>query len=374
MLKVFKTISHLNSFILVSLFWAAQLFTYEALSRFGQEELICLEQYLHPAIIETRKISVMGYPHAFNPSLARWKNGWLMSFREKYWAYDRWVSLIGVACFDHSFCQIGAAQILQTGSLYSADPRLVWVDDKLYIVYNDKEEDRSGAPNLPSRIYMGRLAEYKWGFKIEEKRCFSDFPYENPNKPEKNWVPFSYKNALLFAYSLQPHVIFFPSQVGFECFSICRTISDVAWKWGQLRGGTPAIFVDGRYLAFFHSSLLGRSQESQGEEMMHYFIGAYTFHAREPFELERISPQPIIGSKFYAGQRYKPFGVPVQVVFPGGLAEEKDHLWLAFGRQDHEIWLAKIHTKTLLDSLVSLSECPEDDTELASCEYDPISD
>lgn len=376
MFKTIKTSFYLTSFMLIGFLSANQLLASSVCNQACTDQgLIRLEEHVHPAIVETRKISVMGYPNAFNPSLARWKDGWLMSFREKYWAYDQWVSLIGVVPLDRSFCPTMAPQILQTDSIDSADPRLVWVGDALYIVYSDKQRDVHGSPLPVSRMHVARLTEEKWGFKLDQKRGFFDFPGENSCKPEKNWVPFSYKNSLLFAYSIQPHVIFFPSYTCSECFSICRTVSNIVWKWGQLRGGTPAICVNGRYLAFFHSSRLCRSEESDGEESTHYFIGAYTFADREPFALEGISPRPIIGHGFYSGRRYKPFGVPVQAVFPGGLVQDGDYVWLSFGRQDHEIWLAKIHTKTLLDSLIPLSACPyHGDDGSSPCDCDPISD
>lgn len=85
--------------------------------------------------------------------------------------------------------------------------------------------------------------------------------------------------------------------------------------------------------------------------MQHYFMGAYTFAAQPPFELKRISPAPVIGKNFYNGPKYKTWK-PLIVVFPGGIVEEKDHFLVAYGRQDHEIWITKIDKTGLLDSLI----------------------
>jgi predicted GH43/DUF377 family glycosyl hydrolase len=94
------------------------------------------------------------------------------------------------------------------------------------------------------------------------------------------------------------------------------------------------------------------TDHSYGEKIPHYFMGAYTFEKTPPFSIRRMSPSPIIGKDFYHGEHYDYYWKPVQVVFPGGYVFDGDKIYLAYGRQDHEIWIATIDKVQLLSSLV----------------------
>lgn len=168
-------------------------------------------------------------------------------------------------------------------------------------------------------------------------------------------MPFDYRGNLLLAYSIQNHRILLPYLDGSNACSLyASTYSDLSWKWGELRGGTPAIRVGNEYLAFFHSSIQIATVHSDGQIMPHYFIGAYTFQKDPPFALTRISPKPIIGAGFYHGEIYTPYWHPVRVVFPCGFVYDDTYIWMSYGRQDHEIWIAKIDKAGLYNSLVSI--------------------
>ncbi len=81
-------------------------------------------------------------------------------------------------------------------------------------------------------------------------------------------------------------------------------------------------------------------------------MGAYTFSASPPFEITKISQEPIVGQNFYDGEYYKPYWVPVRCIFPCGFIIEDLYIYISYGRQDHEIWIAKLDKKALLMSLV----------------------
>ncbi|MEI8125500.1 MAG: hypothetical protein WCG42_07080, partial [Parachlamydiaceae bacterium] len=82
----------------------------------------------------------------------------------------------------------------------------------------------------------------------------------------------------------------------------------------------------------------------------HYFMGAYTFQAEYPFAITGLSHYPIVHKSFYEGPMYKTWK-PLRVVFPSGFIVEGDDIWLLYGRQDHEVWVAKIDKTKLLLSL-----------------------
>jgi len=65
----------------------------------------------------------------------------------------------------------------------------------------------------------------------------------------------------------------------------------VQWEYGEIRGGTNAVFLEGRgeYLGMFHS-MGNLAMESKST----YFFGAFTFSADPPFRLLRLSHMPIL--------------------------------------------------------------------------------
>jgi hypothetical protein len=228
------------------------------------------------------------------------------------------------------------------------------VGDTLWLVYSDNSEPAITRGGF--RVYIAKVIVSEDHFSLEDIECLSHFEGENPNIREKNWVPFDYQNHLLLAYSLTPHQILSPIFNTGECQTIANSCAPIDWRWGLLRGGTPAILDEsGEYIAFFHSSIDMATVHSKGKIAAHYLMGAYTFSAHPPFNITRISPEPIIGKGFYHGASYQPFWKPVQVVFPCGILLNEDDIWITYGRQDHEIHIAKIDKKGLLNSLKRVS-------------------
>lgn len=323
-------------------------------------QLIDLETTLSPCILETKKIHIPDYPEAFNPALVPWKDGWLMGCRViKDQTKKGWHSYVAVLTLDKHFNPTSPVQLLDTRSMApmqptnSADPRLIWVGDTLYMLYSDTLSTETGP--MIVRMWVAEVAENNGTFSLLAPERISRFPDHNFKQIEKNWTPFSYADQLLLAYHVVPHRILRPFLDGSErCEHICSTHLTAVWKFGEPRGGSPGLKLDainGDYLTFFHGSLIFASQHSKGQQSLHYFMGAYRFSAEPPFGITHISATPIIGKGFYSGKQYKPYWRPVQAIFPSGFAVEGDHIWLAYGRQDHEIWIAKIDTKKLLESL-----------------------
>jgi predicted GH43/DUF377 family glycosyl hydrolase len=141
------------------------------------------------------------------------------------------------------------------------------------------------------------------------------------------------------------------------CDTICTSKGSIVWEWGELRGGTPALYDEeaGEYLAFFHSCMNMATVHSDGEKVLHYFMGAYTFSREPPFQITRISPEPIVGKGFYHGEIYEPYWQPVRVVFPCGYFADGQYVWISYGRQDHELWVVKIDKRALLESLIQVT-------------------
>lgn len=319
-----------------------------------QSTLIDLEeQYFKKFVTTTKRIHIPGYPEAYNPSIVRWKGKYLLSFR---YQQAKYVSYIGLIWLDDSFHPKGAPQLLNMRSSTATAPhraddaRLLTVGNDLYIVYSDNVDSVMTRGGF--RVYIARVVSDKDFFTLENVQRLSDFEGESKNIREKNWVPFDYQGKLLLAYSLIPHKIVQPLPNSETCTTVESTTSEISWNWGIPRGGTPGILLEnGQYLSFFHSSIDIATAHSDGKSMLHYFMGAYTFASTPPFSITAISTTPIVSKKFYRGISYKGYWKPVKVIFPCGFVHNNKYIWVAYGRDDHEIWIAQLDKEKLLKSL-----------------------
>jgi hypothetical protein len=166
---------------------------------------------------------------------------------------------------------------------------------------------------------------------------------------QKNWSPFEWNGNILISYTINPHEVLTPNLKNGSCQTTFTTEKSVSWNYGSLRGSTPAQLVDGEYLAFFHSGTVISSASSDYNEMWHYFMGAYTFSAQPPFDLTAMSPEPIDAEGFYTYSSYQK-----RVIYPGGFVVEGNDIYLAYGKDDSEVWIATLDLNELKQSMVPL--------------------
>lgn len=314
------------------------------------------EEKIPDFVLETKRIVIPSFPYAFNPSLIRWEGKWLMSFRVISDRKHPFNSDIGLVWLDDHFTPISPEQILSLRSPDSKIPcraedgRLIEVDHRLYLIYSDCNEEKISKGGF--RVYVSELIPTGNTFYAGQATCIKQFPGETKERREKNWIPFDYQGNLLLAYSLSPLLVLSPDlDLGSaETFSLSR--EKLTWDLGEIRGGTPALMIDGQYLTFFHSSTELASVHSFGKKISHYFMGALTFSPLSPFSVEKISPEPIIANGFYEGEYYKPYWKPMRIIFPCGFVYDDDFIWVTYGREDHEMWVVKLDKKGLLMSLV----------------------
>lgn len=318
---------------------------------------IDLESKTREFVLATKRLKIARFPDAFNPSITRWHGTLLMSFR----IYDRKAGTtdkIGLIWLDDNFRQLGQPKILKVlvpdlnFLTKKQDPRLITVGDRLFIVYNNVVKnvvDRELRRMLIAEVHFDGEDFYS-----TTPTYLTHFDGVNDKRSEKNWVPFVYENSLLLGYSLTPHRILRPLLGMDQCEEVATSQGSIDWKWGPLRGGTPALLDGNHYLAFFHSSKSTQTVHSKGRNIPHYFMGAYTFSAHPPFSITSISKEPIVGKNFYHGESYKTWK-PLQVVFPAGFIFDDRYVWVVYGRQDHEIWVAKLDKLGLLRSLVPVA-------------------
>jgi predicted GH43/DUF377 family glycosyl hydrolase len=305
-------------------------------------------------VIHTRKYDFPNFPQAFNPSLIDMGDTFLLTFR---YCPDRehqsWMSYIGYVFLDHALNPMGEPQLLNTRAKNSKTPsqtedaRLFRIRDKIFLIYNDNIDEIFFDHYKRRDIFISQLDFNKDG-KLQMlsplKLIFQE-KYATVTQ-QKNWVPFEWNQNLYLSYSIQPHLVLSPSLRTSSCYTAYKTESEIKWPYGHIRGGTPAILVDGEYLAFFHSSAKTKSPASYNWKLWHYFMGAYAFSAEPPFALTKITEKPIIGADFYT-----PSYLEKRVIFPGGFVDRGNFLYIAYGKDDHEIWIATLDKDQLKKAL-----------------------
>lgn len=306
-------------------------------------------------VLETKRIQIPEYPYIFNPSIVRWNDSFLMSFRiNDGKAFS--VKPIGLVWLDKNFNVKSKPYILEIrnqkkniffvhkdAKVAEQDPRLIVINDCLYMVYDHFQV---------GRMFIAEIHFDKDSIFLDNPERLLHFENEDTKRLEKNWVAFQYDSKLLLAYSISPHKIFIPIPGTESCTTYACSENSIPWNWGELRGGTPALEVDGKYLSFFHSSKCIKSNYSKGKTIAHYFMGAYMFESHPPFHISHVSPNPIVCDDFYNGEDYESrTWKPLRVIFPMGFVFDDKYIWISYGKQDHECWIVKLDKKKLLKSL-----------------------
>lgn len=311
--------------------------------------------------IISKKISFPNFPRAFNPSICKVDEGILMTFRYFPDHTRQWISEAYIVLLDESFNPISQPQLLSfrdtnTFPPFYSDCRLFSYQEKLYIVYSDFTDfdypgDINYNPYVSCNEFM-QLVGLDFDLRFNTTPSIKLFHQEKQYRyrREKNWSPFEWNGKLFLSYYPFPHEILEPDLATGECKRVYLTHAEHPWKWGELRLSTPALLVDGEYLAFFHSSMKLVSPESRERDVLHYFFGAYTFSSEPPFEITKASPEPIIAKGMYT---YSDDWL--HCVFPLSYVVSGDDIYLSYGKDDREIWIVKLSKKELLDSLVPVN-------------------
>lgn len=301
----------------------------------------------------TKRIYLSACPGAYNPSIIQFNDGYLLTFRYlPNRSEESWISYIGIIHLNKSFDPISKIQLLDT-RLYnsstpsqSEDARIFSCNNRLYVVYNDNMDlvfpstwERRDM-YIAELVYDGRKFIVGEPLKLVHETKYRQSPWQ------KNWSPFEWNGSLLFSYMISPHEVIIPDMETGICSPFCMTHKPIMWRHGMIRGGTPAELVDGEYLAFFHSGIITSSLSSDNQDFWHYFMGAYTFSAEPPFEITGISQDPIDAPGFYTYSNYNK-----RVIYPGGFIVDGENVYVAYGKDDTEVWIATMDLTGLKKSM-----------------------
>lgn len=322
------------------------------------------------AVIETKKIVVSGY-HPINPSIVPYEEGYLLSFRTK----------IIPLSFSNIKRNLKAGKVLKgrNGQMWvvklnskmeavskptalklnsysddlfntAEDGRLIQLADETFIFYNDYRQ----APNALDKqttyqhaMYVAKLTSDKGEIKVVSKPILLN--YNKMSLTEKNWTPFVYEGSFYLIPSSSPHAILKLDLETGNCAEVAVEPNCFSWKWGTIRGGTPALLMDGSFLTFFHSMQL---VEVPGVKIKrrNYAMGAYLFENGPPFTITKMSPSPLSSLDDYGIENRR------KVVFPGGLVISDNQIHVVWGKNDKSSYVTTFDKEKLFESMVSCSQ------------------
>lgn len=315
---------------------------------FGSDPVFSESQDL---VLSTKRIAFDGYRGAFNPSIAEYGDGYVMTFRYLPEASSLFLSYIGIVLLDDEFKPKGSPQLLltrhrnsQTQS-QSEDARLFYYRNRLFVIYNDNLEINNPSTYDRRDMFIAEVF-------LEEDYFYLSSPLKlfcrekEGQLWQKNWMPFEKNGHLYLSYSLNPHEVLYLNFTSGECFPCYSSSALIPWNYGSLRGSSAPTLEDEEFFAFFHSGIPLASQASYGYEAWHYVMGAYTYSKEPPYKLTKVSEKPIIHETFY-----EPSNHWKKVIFPGGHVVKGSKVYVAYGKNDCEMWIAEIDKEKLLESL-----------------------
>jgi len=241
------------------------------------------------------------------------------------------------------------------------DPRLTIFNNKIIVFYTNRFVN-------PNYVRMGKAEliineEKKTIDIVKNNPCIHPPPHVNHRLDQKNWSPFIFNDTLLLIIYINPLTIIemkesATSSEYLDSSVVSKsTFKELPWTYGSIRGGTNAIFLKNEniYVALFHSKT--NLQEGKNGRTT-YFIGAYTFSSKPPFELISISPFPVLHHWLYEGKwDYLTKRSIDYCPFPMSLAIAKDNsLLLTLGHNDEYGYITKIKLESLLSSMIFIGD------------------
>lgn len=272
-------------------------------------------------------------PNGYNPTIVDAGDSMLMAYR---YHEETLATKLGVARVNNDGDILNAWELPIYGADSAEDPKwfmdgklvcLSWVQSKFPAELTAIVKHGAFSETFVSKIVQPRIGKNDW------------------TGVEKNWVFWGQDDSLLCLYQCVPtHKIF--RLEGTEAVETFETASPL-WPYGNIRGGTPPVEYEGKWLRFFHS------QHSKEPEKQHhrYFIGAYLMEPKPPFTVLALSKKPILYASeiddFSPEQRAACFHFKPKVVFPGGVVVRDGYWLLSLGVNDCECVIAKIKPPAL---------------------------
>ncbi len=275
-------------------------------------------------------------PRNYNPSICEINGRLWMAYRS-----HRPDGRCGIAICEDPLTGKSGSQWLDlggaTGKEHHEDPRLFVFAGDMHVAFIETTFPARG--NYIAVQKYARLKRDGKSWKVAE--VFRPrFGNNYTDAQEKNWQFFEHSGKLRAIYSHSPFVVI--ELAGDKVVNVSAK-QGIEWPWGEIRGGTPPVEWNGKWLTFFHSST-----PSIAGAWRRYWMGALVFD--NEYNVVQISNRPLAGGSELddhghdprVGSNWKPY-----VVFPGG-AVTRDWGWLvALGINDWRCAFARIPSGSL---------------------------
>lgn len=292
--------------------------------------------------------------HVFNPAIVRVRGRLVMAYRVVPPGGSRRIAvceLDAASLRPRSETIVPLSDLIQSGGEWHADPRFCVLGERLYLHYND-----GGLPG--NRIYLLEVDPNS----LTPLGPARPLVLDGPRRPvEKNWLLFEHHSGLLAVYSIVPHTVM-RIELKESGPVMCRRMMETPWdattysrRYGQPRGGTPPVAVDGVYYTFFHSCyhvdrlrrMLNRLLRRPLQHTLQYVAGCYGFRAAPTFQPALITRAPILTPGAHLPRRRLPqLDARVRaVVYPTGAVWSAGEWIVSFGADNEHCCLTTIaHT------------------------------
>lgn len=327
-----------------------------------QEPPSILEQGLETGIFNFGKAKTPQVDY-FNPSIIKRPDGTWLITRRSTWSkeFDFGMNDIMAFSLDKDGITPSRGFKVRIGDRFYReqfeDPRAVYHDGKTYIGACDfiwNKGKWTGAHQIISQV------DNAWNLVMRYDPSFGmNRGNIGRNKGnEKNWTWFFHEGFPYLVYMTTPehHVIRFNESDWTPDHTldiICQYKTEwdsSVWESGAIQGstpkiggGTPPIRIGNEYFSFFHSSVLMENKKRR------YHMGAYSFEAKPPFRVTRITSNPILsGSKYDRWNDNKP-----PCVFPCGALFD-DGWFVTFGVNDLDCGWLKLSHDDLLKRMIDV--------------------
>lgn len=248
---------------------------------------------------------------------------------------------------------------------YSEDPKLLVFKNEIYIVFGGPGRDPS---NWRTRaLFIAKILIQKDGITIADDSVRKLIARDKLAVSEKNWVPFVDNKELKFIYSIHPHSVLDYEVANDQTIEFSEKYSSTfgfTFPGEPCSGGTPPVLVnESEYLTFFHSVEFSFKKYSESifieerklSHTRHYSMGAYTFSSSPPYQILRVTEQPLV----YQGMFTMPNRRVTRddrVVFPSGSLICDDRIFVSLGENDSCTKIIEYSKSEMLAKMTPVSE------------------
>jgi len=277
-------------------------------------------------------------PHAYNPSIIRFQNRLLLSYR----LHDRgdWRTNLAIAELDASLNAISVKPFQPPAELKDnshEDARLFLHQNKLWLSWTVSQWP---ATEFRSLVGYGPLAETDAGWTVE-KFYIPNYGKNDFTAIEKNFVFWPRNDRLYCLYLTHGNQQTILVLDGARVEEVI-TSKALACPWGNaIHGGAICEGQNGNLVHFYntHSTHKDRNLDR-------YQIGVAELAPLPPFDMVRIGRKPVLrgeeGVNLDGNPRFK-----ANVVFVCGAIREPDGYIIAFGNNDADCRIVKLQEKDL---------------------------